>query len=97
MESANKVKKLVLWVEIHNLSIRIFQLQGFIELQKMTLEMLGHPYFPGISDFIKYGYQLQWDHEFPELFLKQLESIAEAEKKYDDLKKLKEREYSLLK
>lgn len=95
---------------IDNLDKRVHTVERFLELQRLFVTEFETPFVPGFSLMKKYGYNLHWNFENPQidLFVRKLGQIEMKEKKYRTIlnakineliefrKKLIKKEFTLL-
>lgn len=67
---------------INSLNHRITTMKWFVELQNKFMDEFEVPYLPGLSIAERYGYKLYWDPNYPESFIRKLNSIPAKESKF---------------
>jgi hypothetical protein len=72
---------------INTLDTRIQTVKRFLELQRIFIEHFNVPFVPGFDLIKKYGHNLWWNHDSPDLslFNSKLRQIEMREKKYESV------------
>jgi hypothetical protein len=71
---------------INSLDTRVQTMKRFVELQRIFIKDFNVPFVPGLDIAKRYGHNLWWNHNNPDLalFLRKLDQIENREVKYQD-------------
>jgi len=81
LSGAAETQELELMVLIHNIEVRMFVTNGFVQFQKDYIAQYNEPYWDGFWVVKKYNHELKWNNDKQE-FLDQMEMMLSREKRF---------------